>query len=178
MDDSSNSQEANIFEQYLDNQSLIQKKQVKTYTFRTSDSSVYEYSIHLYNDGKRDMSVEKLRKKMIHMMFERALASKRNLVGLDFARAPQAPFKYRLHVQAQIVQASNFDAESICVKYQLQLPESHMVLENGNPSGTSPFATVTRPSLWSSATEASIGYCFDCSVLGKRGMRTFGPIFY
>ncbi|KAF0974031.1 hypothetical protein FDP41_006962 [Naegleria fowleri] len=68
---------------------LNNRNKENRYIFRTEDGAVYEYTISLYNDYKKDNKVDETRKRILKQLHEKSLQMKRNLVGMEFNDTPK-----------------------------------------------------------------------------------------
>ncbi|KAL9648581.1 hypothetical protein ABK040_012239 [Willaertia magna] len=107
---------------------LLTKPKENKYIFRTDDGAVYEYTITLYNDYKKDPKIDEMRKTIIKQLQERSLQMKRNLVGIEFTSPPRDS-RTRVYIYGQIISACNFDCEKYFIRYYLDLPQNYTLEE-------------------------------------------------
>jgi len=92
----------------------------RVYMFKTADGIIFEYTLHLYNEAKRDMKVERLRNSILREMSSRSLGMRRNLVGSRFTHVPEG--MKECHVQLNLVKIANvfessYTADPVRVRY-------------------------------------------------------------
>lgn len=108
-------------DKFFHQKTLIKSRPIQKYKFRTRNANVYEYTIHLYNESKKDTSIDNIRKKLLNQMYERSLLMKRNLVGIHFSSVPSENQK-KICINGEILEALDFDESQISVRYLLELP--------------------------------------------------------
>jgi len=138
----------------------------KSFLFRARDGSVYAYTIHLFNDQKRDPTVDKMRKEVLDEMYQRSLGMKQNLVGRKFTQYPLQPEQIRYHISGQIVSGLNFDCSQYSVRYFLDIPSSSYNVENKNSLLLSASTQMAIPSVLNGEDEeAFFSFPFEIHAL-------------
>lgn len=108
-------------DKFFNQKTLIKSKPIQKYKFRTRNANVYEYTIYLFNESKKDSSIDKIRKKLLTQMYEKSLLMKRNLVGINFSQVPIESNK-KIYINGEILKVCGFDETQICVKYIFEFP--------------------------------------------------------
>jgi hypothetical protein len=107
-----------------ENKIPIKQFKVKKYVFRTKND-VYEYTIRLQNDLKKNKEIENIRNKILKKMYDKSNTMKKNLVGLDFIKPPFNPKETRIIFTGDILYAFNFEAFKISINFFLQIPNNY-----------------------------------------------------
>ncbi|KAG2382913.1 hypothetical protein C9374_004880 [Naegleria lovaniensis] len=107
---------------------FLNRNKENRYIFRTEDGAVYEYTISLYNDYKKDNKIDETRKRILKQLHEKSLQMKRNLVGMEFNDTPKN-YNFRLSISGTILSGRDFEADRYFVRYYFDLPSKYS-LEN------------------------------------------------
>lgn len=152
----------------------LPRKASQRYIFRTKDGRVYEYTLSLHNDTKKNKNVEAVRKKIIQQMYERALLLRRNLIGQNFERLPSKG-AMRVHLHGEIVSARGFDCGAYFIRYFVQLPESYQIEDDDRRKLSAASQTAVPMTTWTadnsdsgSGEVAHFGFPFHLDMLTTR----------
>lgn len=139
----------------------------KCFLFRARNGGIYRYTIHLFNDQKRDTTVDKMRKAVLDEMYNRTVGMRQNLVGKKFTEYPRHPEHTRFHIAGNILSGHNFESGQYCIRYFLDIPTGY-VIENRKTILLSATTQYSIPEDKNGSEFAYFGLPFEIHVLATK----------